>query len=365
MRNISHHFSPRRRTSKSRRDPPHFDPTQIYFLLTMMSRRIIGDKRALRLLRCRRESAIIRSSSLSSVSMKAAAAAAAAAAAGATSSSGEKATEFHEHIRTHTSRLLGGVAAFTTTFIGFTVVSADTEGITTSSEKKEADQNAFESLLKNAKEFVSQLTSRGSSYSLVSDEYRREVFFAYENRLREHSSMDKVFAYFASGKNANGETLMTKEDLIRSAIPVYQKTNIRSGSLEGEVVSEEEVEGKDVMETNVFKSKKNRTFIGGERIARYFDTNNDGMINFPEFVFFTTLIKLSDEQILREFLKADADGNGELDAEEFAMMMRRMRSCGQMKNAKADFHMSRTGVHIEHANLDVLGNGIYNHFFQK
>ena len=47
------------------------------------------------------------------------------------------------------------------------------------------------------------------------------------------------------------------------------------------------------------------------------------------------------------------------------MMMRRMRSSGQMKNAKADFHMSRTGVHIEHANLDVLGNGIYNHFFQK
>ena len=133
MRNISHHFSPRR-ISRSRRDPPHFDPTQIYFLLTMMSRRIIGDKRALRLLRCRRESAIIRSSSLSSVSMKAAAAAAAAA--GATSSSGEKATEFHEHIRTHMSRLLGGVAAFTTTFIGFTVVSADTEGVTTSSEKK-------------------------------------------------------------------------------------------------------------------------------------------------------------------------------------------------------------------------------------
>ena len=180
--------------------------------------------------------------------------AAGAAAAGATSSSGEKATEFHEHNRTHTSRLLGGVAAFTTTFIGFSVVSADTEGVTSSSEKKEADQNAFESFLKNAKEFVSQLTSRGSSYSLVSDEYRREVFFAYENRLREHSSMDKVFAYFASGKNANGETLMTKEDLIRSAIPVYQKTNIRSGSLEGEVVSEEEVEGKDVMETNVFKS---------------------------------------------------------------------------------------------------------------
>jgi Ca2+-binding EF-hand superfamily protein len=59
------------------------------------------------------------------------------------------------------------------------------------------------------------------------------------------------------------------------------------------------------------------------------------------------------------------DGNGALDAEEFAMMMRRMRSSGEMKNAKADFLMSRTGVHIDHGNLDGIGNGIYNHFFQK
>lgn len=238
-----------------------------------------------------------------------------------------------------------------------------------SSDKKKALDDADDNewfLLKRAKEFVSQLTGGANTLggvSLVSDEYRREVFFAYENRLREHSNLDKVFAYFASGKNARGETMMTKEDLIRSAIPVYQKTNIRSGSLEGEVVSEEEVEGKDVTETNVLKSKKNRSFVGGERIAAYFDTNNDGMINFPEFVFFTTLMKLSDEQILKEFLKADVDGNGALDAHEFAMMMRRMRSSS--KNAKADFLMSRTGVNIDQGNLDVIGNGIYNHFFQK
>ena len=241
--------------------------------------------------------------------------------------------------------------------------SAETKTKTTTSEGGVFFVDAVVTL---AREFAARLTGGfGGGASLVSDEYRREVFFAYENRLREHSSIDKVFAYFASGKNARGETMMTKEDLIRSAIPVYQKTNIRSGSLEGEVVQEEEVEGKDVTETNVLKSKKNRSFIGGERIATYFDTNSDGMINFPEFVFFTTLMKLSDEQILREFLKADVDGSGALDAEEFAMMMRRMRSSGEMKNTKADFLMSRTGVHIDQGNLDVIGNGIYNHFFQK
>ena len=259
----------------------------------------------------------------------------------------------------HILRGLTGAGAIGVALFCATSTSAECE----SSEKKKALDDADDNewfLLKRAKEFVSQLTGGANTLggvSLVSDEYRREVFFAYENRLREHSNLDKVFAYFASGKNARGETMMTKEDLIRSAIPVYQKTNIRSGSLEGEVVSEEEVEGKDVTETNVLKSKKNRSFVGGERIAAYFDTNNDGMINFPEFVFFTTLMKLSDEQILKEFLKADVDGNGALDAHEFAMMMRRMRISSM--NAKADFLMSRTGVNIDQGNLDVIGNGIY------
>jgi len=270
---------------------------------------------------------------------------------------------------------LGCAAALTTTTtvnVAFAEGSegalASEDGAETKTKTTTSEGGVFfvDAIVTLAREFAARLTGGfGGGASLVSDEYRREVFFAYENRLREHSSIDKVFAYFASGKNARGETMMTKEDLIRSAIPVYQKTNIRSGSLEGEVVQEEEVEGKDVTETNVLKSKKNRSFIGGERIATYFDTNNDGMINFPEFVFFTTLMKLSDEQILREFLKADVDGSGALDAEEFAMMMRRMRSSGEMKNAKADFLMSRTGVHIDQGNLDVIGNGIYNHFFQK
>lgn len=271
---------------------------------------------------------------------------------------------------------LGCAAALTTTTTTVNVAFAEgsegalasEDGAETKTKTTTSEGGVFfvDAIVTLAREFAARLTGGfGGGASLVSDEYRREVFFAYENRLREHSSIDKVFAYFASGKNARGETMMTKEDLIRSAIPVYQKTNIRSGSLEGEVVQEEEVEGKDVTETNVLKSNKNRSFIGGERIATYFDTNNDGMINFPEFVFFTTLMKLSNEQILREFLKADVDGSGALDAEEFAMMMRRMRSSGEMKNAKADFLMSRTGVHIDQGNLDVIGNGIYNHFFQK
>ena len=99
-----------------------------------------------------------------------------------------------------------------------------------SSDEKALDDDADDNewfLLKRAKEFVSQLTGGANTLggvSLVSDEYRREVFFAYENRLREHSNLDKVFAYFASGKTR--EETMTKEDLIRSAI-MYKKANIR------------------------------------------------------------------------------------------------------------------------------------------
>ena len=113
-----------------------------------------------------------------------------------------------------------------------TSTSAECERSSDEKALDDADDDNEWFLLKRAKEFVSQLTGGANTLggvSLASDEYRREVFFAYENRLREHSNLDKVFAYFASGKNARGETMMTKEDLIRSAIPVYQKTNIRSG----------------------------------------------------------------------------------------------------------------------------------------
>lgn len=59
------------------------------------------------------------------------------------------------------------------------------------------------------------------SFALISDERKRQVFFHYERRIRDFSSSDKVFEYFASVKGADGCVYMTPMDLMRSLVPVY------------------------------------------------------------------------------------------------------------------------------------------------
>ena len=76
----------------------------------------------------------------------------------------------------------------------------------------------------------------GFSFVFLSPEYRRNVFFVYEKRLRVYSPPEKVFEYFSSVKVREG-TFMTSLDLMRAAVPVFQpvsSSTIRSGCLGGE-----------------------------------------------------------------------------------------------------------------------------------
>jgi hypothetical protein len=75
-----------------------------------------------------------------------------------------------------------------------------------------------------------------SSFSFLTPEYRRNVFFVYEKRLRLMSPPEKVFDYFSSVKSREG-TFMTSLDLMRAAVPVFQPVDsphVRSGFLGGE-----------------------------------------------------------------------------------------------------------------------------------
>jgi hypothetical protein len=107
----------------------------------------------------------------------------------------------------------------------------------------------------------------GAGFSLLSPEYRRNVFFVYEKRLREHSPPEKVFEYFSSVKSAEG-TFMTSLDLMRATVPVFQPADskhIRSGSLGGEKKDDEDEHASGVS-SNFFEM---------------FDTDGDGLISFP------------------------------------------------------------------------------------
>ncbi|CAN4103273.1 unnamed protein product [Withania somnifera] len=145
---------------------------------------------------------------------------------------------------------------------------------------------------------------------LFGDSYRKKVFFKYEKRLRLQSPPEKVFEYFASYRTPSGEAYMTPGDLMRAVIPVFppsETTGVRGGYLKGESASSE------------LRCAPSEFFM-------LFDTNNDGLISFPEYIFFVTLLSIPESSFSQAFQMFDLDNDGGIDKEEFKKMMELMRT---------------------------------------
>ncbi|BBH08574.1 calcium-binding EF hand family protein [Prunus dulcis] len=154
---------------------------------------------------------------------------------------------------------------------------------------------------------------------------KRRVFFMYEKRIRDQSPPEKVFEYFASVKNPAGEAFMTPADLMRAVVPVFppsESTRVREGSLRGEKVP-------------------GQLHCAPSKFFMLFDTDGDGLISFPEFIFFVTLLSIPEASFTVAFKMFDLDNSGDIDREEFNKVMSLMRS--QSKQNK-DGHRLKVSV---------------------
>ncbi|XP_050213497.1 calcium uptake protein, mitochondrial-like [Mercurialis annua] len=154
------------------------------------------------------------------------------------------------------------------------------------------------------------LPSRGTKKFLFKDSYRRRVFFNYEKRIRMTSPPEKVFEYFASLRTPDGDVLMTPADLMRAVVPVFpssESDRVREGFLRGERVPGE------------LQCQPSEFFM-------LFDTNNDGLISFPEYIFFVTILSIPESSFSVAFKMFDLNNNGEIDMEEFKRVMSLMRA---------------------------------------
>ncbi|WOK96860.1 calcium uptake protein 1, mitochondrial isoform X1 [Canna indica] len=145
---------------------------------------------------------------------------------------------------------------------------------------------------------------------LFADSYRRRVFFKYEKRIRTQSSPEKIFEYFASSQNSEGEICMTPADLMKAIVPVFPPSEsniVRQGFLKGEC------------DPGELQCAPSNFFM-------LFDTNNDGLISFPEYIFFVTLLSIPESSFSVAFKMFDLDNNGEIEREEFKKVMALMRS---------------------------------------
>ncbi|KAK1392726.1 calcium uptake protein, mitochondrial [Heracleum sosnowskyi] len=181
-------------------------------------------------------------------------------------------------------------------------------------------------------------------FSLFGDSYRRKVFFKYEKRIRMQSPPEKVFEYFASYRSPEGEVFMTPADLMRAVVPVFpptEDTRIRVGSLEGE------------WSPGDLQCAPSEFFM-------LFDTNNDGLVSFAEYIFFVTLLSIPESSFSVAFKMFDLDNNGEIDKDEFKKVMSLMRT--QNRHVSRHRDGKRQGLKVSGS---VENGGIIEYFFGK
>ncbi|KAJ6849852.1 putative calcium uptake protein 1, mitochondrial [Iris pallida] len=179
---------------------------------------------------------------------------------------------------------------------------------------------------------------------LFGDSYRKKVFFNYEKRIRMQSPPEKIFEYFASFRSPDGEVFMLPADLMRAIVPVFPPSEsdiVKGGNLRGD-------------------HHPGELCCAPSEFFLLFDTNNDGLISFPEYIFFVTLLSIPESSFSVAFKMFDLDHNGEIEMEEFKKVMRLMQSYNRQVSRHRDG--LRIGLKV---GKSVENGGLMEYFFGK
>ena len=96
----------------------------------------------------------------------------------------------------------------------------------------------------------------------------------YENKIRFFSPPEKIYETFASVKTEDGKLVMSYQDFFKALTPY-----------------------------NYSAAQDSKAYFDkfSPDILRVADSNNDGVISFPEFFFFITILQLPPGLLAREF----------------------------------------------------------------
>lgn len=67
---------------------------------------------------------------------------------------------------------------------------------------------------------------------------RQRIFFKYEKRIRDLSSLEKIYDYFATHEHSSTK-VMSSQDVVHALVPTYPPVGsnvVRAGFLDGEAV---------------------------------------------------------------------------------------------------------------------------------
>lgn len=174
-----------------------------------------------------------------------------------------------------------------------------------------------------------------SQWGLLSLEAKRRIFFKYEKRIRDNSTLEKIFDYF-SNQEKDGMKVMTPLDLLAAIVPAYPPSlsnQDRLGSLDGEPAPNQAV--------HIQLQKATET------IFRHFDMDGDGVLSFWEYSLVLTLLSIPEPDVEVIFNVVDLDDSGSIDASEFHEVVNSLQKGRQHSRAPTGRLGRAAGLHME------------------
>jgi len=176
--------------------------------------------------------------------------------------------------------------------------------------------------------------------------FRDRKIIEYENRIRQYSTPDKVFRYFATYKmvddRGNSEVMMTPLDFLRSISP---------GEKQPEHLGLDQF-----MQVGVTEVGNVSTKLDLDHESVFYQLGAGGLISFSDYIFLLTVLSTSRRHFQIAFKMFDLNGDGNVDAEEFEQVTDLMRS-----------HSSTGSRHRDHGNTGStfkgINSGLKTYFF--
>ncbi|CAH0749802.1 unnamed protein product [Diatraea saccharalis] len=181
----------------------------------------------------------------------------------------------------------------------------------------------------------SELDTKKKRYRKEKIGFRDRKIIEYENRMRQYSTPDKVFRYFATLQaqhHDQHEVFMTPDDFLRSMTPgVKQPDGL----------------GLDQYRRYDPKSISQRLNLDLDEDSIFYKLGSSGLITFSDYIFLLTVLSTSRRHFEIAFRMFDLNGDGDVDCEEFekvAALIRQQSSIGSRHRDHANTGNTFKGI---------------------